>query len=468
MDSSQTRPSSARRQGKSRPLLLVEDDPTVLEQLSDILREEGYALFTATTAKEGMDRLEGEDIGLVITDLNLPDGSGMSLMEKAKELSPGTPVLVITAYASVDSAVEAMRKGAFHYIQKPFSMDTILIQIERALEHGMALRERTALRKRLSAERGLGRIIGKSPVMDRVREMISGAAATDSTVLVAGETGTGKELVVSALHFESERASGPLVSVNCAALTESLLESELFGHEKGAFTGAERQRKGRFEHADGGTLFLDEITEMGEHIQAKLLRVLQGSEFERVGGNRPIRSDVRVVAATNRNPMQAVQDGRLREDLYYRLNVVTIDVPPLRERTEDIPLLARHFLSLYSARHKKSIRDMSREVLDVLCSYAFPGNVRELENAVERAVIFSKEQQIRKIDLPAPLSGAEGIPGAGAPRTLNLNEVEKRTILRALDEAGWNKSRAAEKLGIFASSLYKKMKRLGIPLQKTE
>lgn len=438
----------------------------LLEELSGALEDEGYAVACAASAEDGETRLAEGEYALVITDLRLPGANGLKVVEETRSRQPDCPVLVTTAHASVDSAVEAMRLGAFHYLQKPLSVDAILIEVEKALEHGQVLRERTRLRERLSAEQGLGRILGAGPAISRMRSDVREVAGTDSTVLVTGETGTGKELVANALHYEGPRAGGPLVKVNCAALSETLLESELFGHEKGAFTGADRRRQGRFERADGGTLFLDEISEMGAHVQAKLLRVLQGEAFERVGGDEAIRPDVRLVAATNRDPEEAVEKGKIRKDLFYRLNIVRIEVPPLRERREDVPLLVEHFVSRYSAKHGKRLSAVSDEALVVLRAHDWPGNVRELENGVERSVILASGETIEKRDLPPPLCGSSVRTPAVGEGTFNLQEVEKRTILRALDSTGWNKARAAEKLGIFPSSLYKKMKRLKIPQKR--
>jgi len=456
------------KSGKGVRILVVEDDPVVLEQMSGALEDEGYDVARAASAEDGIAGFDSHKPALVITDLRLPGASGLKVVEEARARCPDCPVLVITAHASVDTAVEAMRLGAFHYLQKPLSVDAILIEVEKALEHGLALEERTRLRARLSAEQGLGRILGESRAAKELRELIQNVAKTDSTVLVTGGTGTGKELVANALHYESERASGPLVKVNCAALSETLLQSELFGHEKGAFTGAERRRAGRFERAHGGTLFLDEISEMGAHVQATLLRVLQGEPFERVGGDEPIQPDVRLVAATNRDPGEAVKEGKLREDLFYRLNIVRIEVPKLRDRIGDVPILAEGFVSRYAAKHGKRASGISEEALSALKGHDWPGNVRELENCIERAVILSRDEIVGKADLPPPLSAAGGRHAPPAGETLNLQEVEKQTILHALDETGWNKARASEKLGIFPSSLYKKMKRLGIPQKRPE
>jgi len=375
------------------------------------------------------------------------------------------PVLVITAHASVDTAVEAMRLGAFHYLQKPLSVDAVLVEVEKALEHASVLAERNTLRSTLSKREGLGRILGRSEAIARVRATIGSVAGADSTVLITGETGTGKELVADALHYESPRCGGPLVKVNCAALSETLLESELFGHEKGAFTGADRRRVGRFERADGGTLFLDEISEMGAGVQAKLLRVLQGEPFERVGGDESIEPDVRLVAATNRDPQEAVDEGSLRKDLYYRLDIVRVDVPSLRERLDDIPIIADHYLEIHATRHHRRASRFTDEALSALGGHEWPGNVRELENCVERAVVMSTGEAIDVGDLPPPLSSAGGASQSAKGVSFNLQDVERSTIVSALESTGWNKARASELLGIFPASLYKKMKRLGIPLQ---
>jgi two-component system response regulator HydG len=370
----------------------------------------------------------------------------------------------MTAHASVDTAVKAMRLGAFHYLQKPLSVNTILIEVEKAFEHGQLLRERQALRERLSLKQGLGRILGKSDAIVTLREMIQREAKTDTSVLIIGETGTGKELVANALHYEGECASKPLIKVNCAALTESLLESELFGHEKGAFTGAEKRRAGRFERADGGTLFLDEISEMNTHLQAKLLRVLEDTRFERVGGDDPVSVDVRVVSATNRDPEEAVKAGMIRQDLYFRLNTVRIEVPPLRDRGKDIQLLAERFLSLYASKHKKDLEGISSEALAVLHEYEWPGNVRELEHCMERAVVLSTGKILEKKDLPPPLRALDAKDATvNLGETLNLQELEKTAVLEALEKNDWNKTRAAKDLGIYPSSLYKKMRRFKLP-----
>jgi DNA-binding NtrC family response regulator len=447
-------------------ILIVEDDAVVLGQLLGALEDEGYVVEGVSTAEEGIARLEKMRPALVMTDLRLPGASGLTVVESVRTWSADCPVLVLTAHASVDTAVEAMRLGAFHYLQKPLSVDALLVEVQKAIEHALVLEERTKLRDTLDREHGLGRIIGQSARAAQLRALIKTVASTDSTVLVTGETGTGKELVADALHYGSPRASGPLVKVNCAAISETLLESELFGHEKGAFTGADRRRAGRFERADGGTLFLDEVSEMNAGVQAKLLRVLQGEPFERVGGDEPIHPDVRIAAATNRDPRAAVDEGRLRKDLYYRLNVVSIDVPPLRERPGDIEAIALHFVAQYASKHRKNATGLSDDAMAALKGHDWPGNVRELENCVERAVVLSGGVQLELDDLPPPLSSASASVTEPADDSLDLQDVEKRTILRALERTGWNKARASDLLGIFPASLYKKLKRLGIPQNK--
>ncbi len=442
-------------------ILVIEDDSGVREQLAATFKIDNYEVELCASGREGCDRLDAGETAfdLVVTDLRLPDVSGMEIVDRVTAAQPDCPVLVMTAYASVDSAVEAMRRGAFHYLAKPFTADALLAEVERAMEHGRLRKERRLLRVRLSREQGLGRILGESQPIAAMCESISAVAAAQTTVLVSGETGTGKELVANAIHYESARAAGELVKVNCAALSESLLESELFGHEKGAFTGAESARAGRFERADGGTLFLDEISEMGAHVQAKLLRVLQGEVFERVGGEKPLNPDVRVISATNRKPLEAVECGKLRSDLYYRLNAFPIEVPPLRSRREDIPLLARHFTAAYAAKMNKPVSAIAEDAIGALCEHDWPGNVRELENCIERAVIVAREEALQKIDLPVPISG---LAGAAPTAGLNLQELERETVLRALHETGGNKVQAAAMLGIYPSSLYKKLRRFGI------
>jgi len=448
---------------RDQRILVVDDDPVILDQLAGALEDEGFNALRSSSAEDAIAILNKADPELVITDLRLPGKDGLKVVEQAQSLHPNSPVLVMTAHASVDTAVKAMQLGAFHYLPKPMSVDTILIEVKKALEHGQLLNERQALRECLSFEKGLGRILGESAGIVELRKMIKRVANTDTSVLIIGETGTGKELVANALHYESDCASKPLVKVNCAALTETLLESELFGHEKGAFTGADKKKAGRFELADGGTLFLDEISEMGIHVQAKLLRVLEDTRFERVGGEKSIEVDVRIVSASNKDPERAVEEGQLRQDLYYRLNTVKIEIPPLSKRKEDIPLLAGSFLAAYSEKHGRIVKEISPDAIAVLSEYDWPGNVRELDHTIERAVVLSTGDIIDKKDLPPPLRALDGKDANVDPgEILNLQELEKWAILKALRKTDGNKTQAAKELGIYPSSLYKKMKRLEI------
>lgn len=381
-------------------ILVIDDDKQLREQIVGVLEDEGYQADGVRTAEDGLAFLSRNECSLVITDLVLPGDSGLSVVARAAVKETFCPVLVITARASVGTAVEAMRRGACHYLNKPFPLDVLLAEVAKALEQRQVLLERRRLRDRLAEYYGADRLLGRSRSMQSVRSVIERYARTDSTVLIVGETGTGKELVADALHTLGERAGGPMVKVNCGAVAPTLLESEIFGHEKGAFTGAARRHAGRFERADGGTLFLDEITEMNASLQTKLLRVLQDGVIERVGSNSPVHTDVRVIAATNRNPEEAMAEGNLCRDLYYRLNVLRIDIPPLRERKEDVQVLIDHFLPRYCARHGKVIYGVSDRALAALERHRWPGNVRELENCIERAILLAEHDLILPYDLP--------------------------------------------------------------------
>lgn len=374
---------------KKKVILIVDDEPNIRRVLEAMLTKDGYQVLTADAGRKAVDVASANTLDLLITDLIMPDMTGIEVLREVKQMQPHCAALVITAYGTIKSAVEAMRLGAYNYIAKPFEMDEVRVQVQHALENRALKEENVLLREQLRSTYRLDNIVGVSGKMQEVFKLVHRAADTRSTVLVRGESGTGKELIARALHFNSQRANRPFVAVSCAALTESLLESELFGHEKGAFTGAVTQKPGRFELANHGTLFLDEIAEITPAIQVKLLRVLQEREFERVGGTRPIRVDVRVVAATNKNLEEAVQKGQFRDDLYYRLQVIQIVVPPLRDRPEDIPALAEHFLAKYSRENGRRLRRISQEALDILLQYRYPGNVRELENIIERAVVLA-------------------------------------------------------------------------------
>jgi Nif-specific regulatory protein len=395
---------------------------------------------------------------VLITDLKMPGMDGIELMAKAKARDPECEVVISTSYAAVETAVRAMQQGAADYLIKPVNVEELLVILERALERRRLRAEAGQLRKRLHERHQLSSLVGSSPALKAVFETVLQVAPSRASVLITGESGTGKELIAQALHQHSNRAAGPFVKLHCAALAETILESELFGHEKGAFTGAVARRDGRFSQADGGTLFLDEIGEISPAIQVKLLRFLQEHEFERVGGNQTLKVDVRVIAATNRDLEKMVKEGKFREDLYYRLNVVAIEVPPLRERAEDIPLLAAHFLRRYADENQKKLEGFSPAALDCLMRYRWPGNVRELENAVERAVVVCRGDEIAPADLPRAVqtaipaeAGVPAIPGA------TLDELERYAILKTLEATGGSTSRAAELLGISARKIQYKL-----------
>jgi len=403
-------------------------------------------------------------LGIVIADLVMSGMDGIELMKKAKEIQPNIQVIIITAYASIPTAIAAMKEGAYDYIEKPFSLERAELLVQKLAEHEELVKENISLRQKLEDRYRFENIIAKSSKMERVIELIKVVAKSNATVLITGESGTGKELVARAIHSQSHRRSKPFIAVSCAALPESLLESELFGHEKGSFTGAYAQKKGKFEFANGGTLFLDEVGEMSANIQVHLLRVLEGKEFSRVGGNELIKVDVRVVSATNKDLRKAIASREFREDLYYRLNVVTIELPPLRERKEDIPLLAQYFLNKFALENKKKITDFSSEATEFMLSYDWPGNVRELENAIERAVILAKDSLITIADLPHEnMSLAHS-----APIGKNIKEVEKNHILNVLRETEGNYSEAARILGITRMTLYSKVREYGFSVKKID
>jgi two-component system response regulator AtoC len=447
---------------KKVKILVVDDETIVRESLSDWLKDVGYQVFTAENGHKALEMIEKEMPGIMIADLVMPGMDGIELMKKAKALQPKIEVIIITAYASIPTAITAMKEGAYDYIEKPFCPERAEFLVEKLAEHQELVEENLYLRQKLEDRYRFENIIAKSSKMQRVIEVIKVVAKSNATVLITGESGTGKELVARAIHAQSHRRTKPFVAVSCAALPESLLESELFGHEKGAFTGAHAQKKGKFEFANGGTLFLDEVGEMSANIQVHLLRVLEEKEFTRVGGNEPIKVDVRVLSATNKNLRKALEKQEFREDLYYRLNVVNIELPPLRERREDVPLLAEHFLHKFAMENEKEITGFSPEVMELVLDYDWPGNVRELENAIERAVILAQDSLITVADLPQEnLSPAYST----TPRK-NLKEVEKGHILNILRETSENYSEAARILGISRMTLYNKAKEYGFDVKK--
>jgi two-component system response regulator HydG len=400
-------------------------------------------------------------------DIRMIKVSGLEALRKVKAFNPAIPVLIMTAYSSVETAVEALKNGAYDYLTKPLDFDELRLTMERAMDHIQLREENRQLKERLGDHFDRQDIIGRSPAMMHVLETVEQVAPTEATVLITGESGTGKELIASALHANSLRKEKPFIKINCAAITETLLESELFGHEKGAFTGAHRRKEGKFQQAHEGSLFLDEISEMSLAMQAKLLRVLQEREFSRVGGEETLHVDVRIMAATNRDLLVAIDEGRFREDLFYRLNVVTIPMPPLRERREDIPLLAQHFVQIFSKRNRKEIKGFTPQAMDRMIRHPWPGNVRELMNAVERGVVLSRSDLIDQDALPLlPLQDQQEADSSAQTPLISegraLEDIEKDAILETLEAAGGNKSEAARRLGITRKTLHKKLKKYGV------
>jgi two-component system NtrC family response regulator len=448
-------------------ILVVDDEINYLTVMETLLGDAGYEVLTAPSAVEALKIAGASDLDLVLTDMKMPKMTGIELLEKLQQLFPGLPVIIMTAFGTVEKAVSAMKKGAFDYILKPFKNDEILVTIAKALEHRRLIMANRRLNQELDKKYGFPNIVGTSRVMEDILALVKRVAGSRATVLVTGESGTGKELIARAIHQCSNRVAKSFISVNCGALTETLLESELFGHERGAFTHAVAMRKGRFELADGGTLFMDEVAEMSQGLQVKLLRVLQEMEFERVGGVRTIKVDVRVVAASNRDLKEEVEAGRFREDLFYRLNVVHLHLPSLRQRQEDIALLAAHFIKKYVQENLRDKTRITPEALKVLSQYAWPGNVRELENVMERAVILCSHNVISPQDLPAELAPAPAEPRLDLDRFIPLNtplpealdSIEEQMIRRALEKSGQVQVRAAELLGITKSLLQYKLKK---------
>ena len=452
-------------------ILVVDDDPGHRTTLKTILKTWGYRVSEADNGRAAVDHVRQSPFELILMDVRMAVMSGIDALKEIKAYNPAIPIVIMTAYSSVQSAVEAMKAGAYDYLTKPLDFDELKLTIERALEHTRLKHENQNLKARLKNLADSRQIVSASTQMKSLLDMVATIAPSEATVLITGASGTGKELIARAVHANSSRSSGPMVSVNCAALTESLLESELFGHEKGAFTGADKRREGRFVRAHQGSLFLDEVGEMSMAMQAKLLRVLQEGEIQRVGGENPVAVDVRILAATNKDLGQMVADGQFREDLFYRLNVVNLHIPPLAERTDDIAALAQHFINHYAGRNRKPIKGFTPRAMDDLLKYPWPGNVRELENAVERAVILSPGEYITEKDLPLNISQNSGGPhpqaatqtgAAGADQGGSLDQMEKSAIAGALERAKGNKSEAARLLGITRRTLYNKLEKYGL------
>lgn len=450
-------------------ILIVDDDKAHLSMLQTVLAGWGYKVSGVEDGADAIAGVQEKPYDAILMDVRMAHVSGIEALQQIKQYNPAIPVIIMTAYSSVDTAVEAMKLGAYDYLTKPLNFDDLKFTLERSLEHMALAREIKSLKERISSDAALGSIIGTSDVMRDLIGMVKTVASTEATILISGESGTGKELIARAIHANSLRKDGPLVTVNCAALTDTLLESELFGHEKGAFTGAEKKRDGRFMQARNGTIFLDEIGEIPLHMQAKLLRAIQEREIQRVGSDTPIKVDVRIIAATNRDLLADVNGGKFREDLYYRLNVVNLRVPGLAERKEDIPLLAQHFLNRFAEKNRKNLKGFTPVAMDLLVRYSWPGNVRELENAVERAVIMCVGDYISERELPPSLTsqlqgdlhGERSPAGMGG---LPLEEIEKAAIIQTLEETGGNKSEAAKLLNITRTTLNNKIKKYGISL----
>ncbi|MGB7064041.1 MAG: sigma-54 dependent transcriptional regulator [Syntrophobacteria bacterium] len=447
-------------------ILVVDDDRAHRTMLRTLLGGWGYVVQEADDGARAIEQVHEKSYDLILMDVRMVEVSGLEALSEIKSYNPAIPIIIMTAYSSVETAVEALKKGAYDYLSKPLDFDELELAIGRAMDHTRLKEENRALKERLGVGFNTGDIIGHSRVMVELLETVALVAPTEATVLITGESGTGKELIASAMHLNSPRREKPFIQLNCAAITETLLESELFGHEKGAFTGADRRKEGRFRLANRGSIFLDEISEMSVAMQAKLLRVLQEKEIQRVGGEEVLRVDVRVIAATNRDLKAEIKDGRFREDLYYRLNVVALAVPALRERREDIPLLAQHFLDSFAEKNRKHIKGFTPQAMDRLVRYDWPGNVRELMNAVERGVILCRGDYVSEMDFPLSVSDVP-VPEQEAVREelladLPLEEVEKVTILKTLESAGGNKSETARRLGITRRTLHKKLKKYGV------
>ncbi len=452
---------------RNEKILLIDDSLELLENLEKILRAEGFEVDTASDGNSGIKKIEDKYYDLILTDLKMPGADGIEVLKFVMQNSPESICIILTGFGTIKNAVDAIKLGAFDYLTKPIKVEEILLTIEKALEFRNLKRENIQLRNQLRKKYQFKNIIGDSPQMQRIFEIIERVADTDSTILIQGESGTGKELIAKALHYNSYRSQGPFVPVNCAAIPGGLLESELFGHEKGAFTNAIRTRIGRFELANGGTLFLDEIGDMDIQMQSKLLRVLQEREFERIGGMKPIKIDIRLIAATHQDLEELVKQKKFREDLFYRLNVIPIKVPSLRERKSDIPLLVNHFIHQFKRSKKKDVNGITEEALSKLMEYDWPGNVRELENTIERMVILTNNKILSIEDLPEKVIsripkeffGEIEVLEKGISLEDAVNEFEKRLIIQALNKTGWIKNKAAQLLNVNRTTLIEKMKR---------
>jgi len=449
---------------RKNSILVVDDDLAHRTMLRTLLASWGYEVSEADDGRAAVEAVHGQPFDLVLMDIRMIHVSGIEALEEIKAFNPAIPVILMTAYASVETAVEALKKGAYDYLTKPLDFDELKLAIARAMEHSRLKEENRLLRESLGLKFDRRNLIGRSAVMTKLLETVTQVAPSEATVLVTGESGTGKEVIAGAIHYNSPRREGPFIKINCAAIPETLLESELFGHEKGSFTGADRRREGKFRQADGGSIFLDEVSEMSLAMQVRLLRVLQEREITRVGGEEVIRVNVRVITATNRDLPAAIEAGRFRKDLFYRLNVVTLHVPPLRERKDDIPPLAEHFLKMFAEKNRKRVRGFTPQAMDRLLRYDWPGNVRELMNTVERGVVLTRSEYIDEGELTPVLlkQHEEETVLPGEVPTASLEALEKATILKTLEQTGGNKSEAARRLGITRRTLHQKLKKYGM------
>ncbi len=452
---------------KKNTILVVDDDTNHRNMLKTLLTKWGYLILEADDGGVAIEKVTESHFDLILMDIRMTKVSGLEALAAIKEINPAIPVIIMTAFSSVDTAIEALKKGAYDYLTKPFDFEKLKITIQRSLEHTMLKKENKILRETLGKNFDRSNIIGNSKKMIRLIETISQVAPSDATILVTGESGTGKELIAGAVHYNSDRKDKPFVKINCGALTETLLESELFGHVKGAFTGANRNKDGRFKQADGGSLLLDEIGETSKAMQVKLLRALQEGEISPVGGEKTLKVDVRIIAATNKNLIEMVKKETFREDLFYRLNVINLVIPPLRERSGDIPILADHFVNHYNNKNNKKINGFTADAMDFIMKYSWPGNIRELMNTVERSIILTRSDLIETDDLQINFDSGEGfksdlnqIDPSKLPET--LHEVEKIAILSMLEKTGGNKSASARRLGITRRTLHLKLKEYGV------
>ncbi len=443
-------------------ILVIDDEKNIREGLRAALKLEGYDVLASEDGLDGLEKLKTIGADAVILDLKMPNLGGMDFLVQAHSINNEAPIIILTGHGGVDEAVEAMKHGAYDFLTKPVNIDKLSLVLKRAIDENTRLQRQNQLEEMVEEKYNFNNIIGNSRAFLKILQIVKQVAPTDASVLITGESGTGKEVIANSLHMNSKRAKGPFIKVHCAALPETLLESELFGHEKGAFTGAIARKRGRFELADGGTIFLDEIGEISQNVQVKLLRVLQEQEFERVGGEETLKVNLRIITATNKDLKKSVEEGKFREDLFYRLNIVNIHIPPLRDRREDIPLFADNFIKYFSRKHGRDVRDIQPKALKILENYRWPGNVRELQNLIENLVVLNTGNTITEDMLPLYITGYAGSGGFQVEPGTPLDEIEKRAILSTLDYSNGNKSHAAKILNIGRKTLLRKLEEYGL------